>query len=133
MRANRVDADMGTVPLSLSSLLVPQPLQAQCSKAHRACTQLGSNRRWHPESASSPWANCDTSCTGLHRPSSVKAHKDLVLALEGLHTWEEHQRRIKELLKEMLQSRSEVAWLSRKYDIWWVPDTEVQRLAPLSM
>ena len=71
--------------------------------------------------------------TGSVRPSAVKAHKDLVAALEHMHTWKERQRKGEELLKEMLQSRSEVARLSKKYDIWWVPDAENQRLVPLSL
>ena len=51
----------------------------------------------------------------------MKAHEDLVLALEDMHTWEKRHCKAKELLKEMLQSRSQVAGLSKKYDIRWVP------------
>ena len=46
----------------------------------------------------------------------MKAHEDLVAALNDMHTWEERHRKAKELLKEMLQSRSEAAGLSKKYD-----------------
>ena len=53
----------------------------------------------------------------------MKAHKDLVAALEDMHTWKERHRKAKELLKEMLQSRSEAAELSKKYDTRWVQQT----------
>ena len=35
-------------------------------------------------------------------------------ALEHMHAWEERHRKAKELLKEMLQSRSEVAAATQK-------------------
>ena len=57
---------------------------------------------------------------GTDAPSAVKAHEDLVPALEDMHTWEERHRKAKELLKEMLQSSSEAAELSKKYDTRWV-------------
>ena len=53
-------------------------------------------------------------------------------ALEDMHTWEECHRKAKELLKEMLQSRSEAACLSKKYGIRWVPDG-LQKLVSLFM
>ena len=78
-------------------------------------------------------ADCNTLSAGSLPPSAVKAHEDLVLALEHMHTCEELHHKTKELLKEMQQSRSEIVSLSKKYDTWWVPDVEDQRLVPLSM
>ena len=40
--------------------------------------------------------------------------------MEDMHTWEERYGTAKELLKEMLQSRSEAAELSKMYDSRWV-------------
>ena len=72
--------------------------------------------------------DCFTFFTGEIDPSAVKAHKDLVAALEDMHAWEVRQHIAEELLKEMLQSRSEAAELSKKYDTRWVPESEDQRL-----
>ena len=66
-------------------------------------------------------ADCQTFCTGSFHPDACQAHEDLVAALEDMHTWEERHLEAKELLKEMLQSRSEAAELSKKYDIRSVP------------
>ena len=44
-------------------------------------------------------------------------------ALEDMHTWERRRCKAKELLKEMLQSRSEAAELSKEYDTRWVPSS----------
>ena len=54
-------------------------------------------------------------------------------ALEGLHAWEERSHTAKELLREMLQSRSEALGLSKKYDIWWVPVHDNLRFVAPSM
>ena len=73
-------------------------------------------------------ADCLTFFTGEIDPSAVKAHKDLVAALEDMHTWEVRHRIAEDLLKEMLQSRSEAAELSKKYDTRWISENEDQRL-----
>ena len=54
-------------------------------------------------------------------------------ALEDMHAWEERHNSAKELLKEMLQSRSEAVQLSKKYDTRWVPENEDQRLVARTM
>ena len=51
----------------------------------------------------------------------MKAHGDLVAALEDLHNWEESRRKATELLKETVQIRSEAARLCEAHDIRWVP------------
>ncbi len=79
------------------------------------------------------WAKSLAISTGKFNPSAVKAHEDLVAALEDMHTWEERHRNAEELLKDMLQSHSEAAELSKKYDIWWVPEVDNQRLVAPSM
>ena len=47
----------------------------------------------------------------------MREHVLLVTRLEDMHTWKEHHCKAKEVLEEMLQSRSEVAKLRKKYDI----------------
>ena len=79
-----------------------------------ACTATGTLRLLAVQST-----DCNTSCTGHIAPSGVKAHGALVAALNDMHTWEEHHYHGKEMLKDMLQSRSEAAELSKKYDTRW--------------
>ena len=52
----------------------------------------------------------------------MKAHEDLVAALNDMHTWEEQRRNAEFLLEQMLLSRSEAEELkpSEKYDTRWV-------------
>ncbi len=51
----------------------------------------------------------------------MEAHEDLVAALEDMHDWKNFHGKAKELLKEILQTRSEAARLSQKNDIRWLP------------
>ena len=69
-------------------------------------------------------ADCLTFSAGKFKPSTVKAHEDLVAALEDMHSWEHRHRKAKKLLKDMLQSRSEAAELSKQHDIWRVPGSD---------
>ena len=50
----------------------------------------------------------------------MKAHEDLVAALEDLHTWDVRRHNTEELLKPMLQCCAEAARISKKYDTRWV-------------
>ena len=64
-------------------------------------------------------SDCNTICAGIH--PAEKVHALLMTGLQDVHTWKECHHKAEELLKEMLQSRSEAAELSKKYDARWVP------------
>ena len=62
-----------------------------------------------------------TFCTGSVPPSAVKAHQHLMAALEDMLTWEQRHQIAEELLKDIRQSRSDIAGLSKKYGTRCMP------------